>query len=77
MYRDNLDDFDRVVTLDELSIEVDEEYNNMSEDEKYRRLRDNEPTFLQYCCSLMSFSKIEKAVINESTYKFEKIVDVG
>ena len=77
MYKDNLDDFDRVVTLDELSIEVDEEYNNMSEDEKYRRLRDNEPTFLQYCRSLMGCSKIEKAVINEFTYKFEKIVDVG
>ena len=77
MYKDNLDDFDRVVTLDELSLEVDEEYNNMSEEEKYCRLRDNDPTFLQYCYSLMGSSKTEKAVINEYTYKFEKIMDVG
>ena len=73
MYRDNLDDFDRIVTLDELRVEVDDVYNNMSEEEKYWRLRDNEPTFLQYCCSLMGSGKIEKAIINEYTYKFEKM----
>lgn len=73
MFRDNLDDFDRIVTLDELCAEVDDEYNNMSEEEKYCRLRDNEPTFLLYCCSLMRSGKIEKAIINEYTYKFEKM----
>ncbi len=73
MCRDNLDDFDRIVTLDELCAEVDEEYSNMSEEEKYCRLRDNEPTFLRYCYSLMRSGKIEKAIINEYTYKFEKM----
>ena len=75
MYKDNLDDFDRIITLAEISVDVDEEYNNMSAEEKYGRLRDNEPTFLQYCCSLMNSGKIEKAVINEYTYKFEEIAE--
>lgn len=47
----------------------------MNSEEMYCRLRDNEPTFLQYCCSLMVSGKIEKMIINEYTNKYEKIVD--
>jgi hypothetical protein len=74
MYKDNLDDFDRTITLVELRNEVDEEYKNMSDEEKYCRIRDNDPTFLRYCCSVMSSNNIEKGIINEYTYKFEKII---
>lgn len=76
MYRDNLDDFDKVVTLIELLKEVDEGYKNMSGEEKYCRLRDCEPTFLEYCCSFMSSNKLGEALINEFTYKCEKISNV-
>lgn len=69
MYKDNLDDYDRIVTLEELTLEVEEEYKNMNSEEMYCRLRDNEPTFLQYCCSLMVSGKIEKMIINEYTNK--------
>lgn len=29
MYRDNLDDFDKIMTLDELRLELEDEYKNM------------------------------------------------
>jgi hypothetical protein len=73
MYQDNLDDYDRIITLDELIKEVDEEHENMSEEEKYCRLRDCNPTFLHYCLSMMHFKKLDKALVNEFTYKFEKM----
>mgnify|MGYP000862962089 CR=1 FL=1 len=74
MYRDNLDDFDKIVTLSELQCEVEKEYKSMSEEEKYHRLRDCEPTFFEYCCSFMHTNNIEQALINEFTYKCEKLI---
>jgi len=74
MYRDydNFDDFDEVLTLSQLSKEVDEEYECMSEEEKYCRLRDCDPTFLEYCCSFMHSNNLDKITINRFNYKCEK-----
>lgn len=67
--------FDKVLTSEELKIEMDKEYENMSEEEKYCRTRDCCPTFLQMCCTFMFSNKLEKIIINEFTYKIEKISD--
>lgn len=71
--REDYDDYDREISLDELSKEVDEEYEMMSEEEKYCRTRDCEPTFLQSALSLMNHQKMKKATINEYTYKIKMI----
>jgi len=73
-YREDYGDHDRAVSLDVLSKEVDEEYEMMSEEEKYRRMRDCEPTFLQYVLSLMNHQKAENVTINEYTNKIKIIV---
>lgn len=71
--REDYDVYDREISLDQLSKEVDEEYEMMSEEEKHYRIIDCEPTFLQYACSSMNHQKIKKAIINEYTYKIKMI----
>lgn len=72
MYKEDLDVYDKEVSLENLSNEVDIEYNNMSDDEKHKRLLYNDPTFIQMGCSFMQINKLEKCIINEYTYKIEK-----
>ena len=55
----------RMVTFDELQIEVQEEYNLMSEEELYHRTREGDPTFLQWALTQMSIQKIDVVNINE------------
>ncbi len=71
--REDYNDYDREISLDELSKEVDEEHDMMSEEEKYCRIRDCEPTFLQFALSSMNHQKMKKAIINEYTYKIKMI----
>ncbi len=61
--REDYNDYDREISLDELSKEVDEEHDIMSEEEKYCRMRDCEPTFLQFVLSSMNHQKKNKAII--------------
>jgi hypothetical protein len=75
MYREDYDDYDGVVTIDELNKMVDQEYESMSETEKHIRLVQCDPTYLQYTLSLASniikSNPEAKFLINEYTYKFE------
>ena len=71
--RENYQDYDRVVSLEEISNEIDEEIKYMSEQEKYTRARDADPTFLQSVMSSMINQKKNKAIINEYTYKIQMI----
>lgn len=71
--REDYECYDKVVTLEEISKSVDEEYNSMSDEEKYCRLRDNDPTFFQYCHTFMIQHKLDKVLINIFTNKCEKI----
>jgi hypothetical protein len=70
---DDLTQYDRVITLEDIEIEVEEEMGSMSEEEKFCRTRDASPTFLQYCLSFMTMAKIDKALINEYTHRCERI----
>ena len=75
MDRENYDDYDEVVTIDELSKKVDQELNSMSVEERHQRLVQCDPTYLQYTLSLASniikSNPEAKFLINEYTYKFE------
>lgn len=75
--RENYDDYDEIVTIDELSQLVDEEYNAMSDEEKHLRLVQCDPTFLEYCLSSASNkangNPDAKFIINEYTNKFELV----
>ena len=75
--RENFDDYDAIITNNELSQLVDEEYNAMSDEEKHLRLVQCDPTFLQHCLSLASNkangNPDAKFIINEYTYKFELV----
>jgi len=76
MYREeqeDLDVWDREITLEELSKEIDAEEEMMSEQEKYCRMRDGDPTFLVFVHSSMIHQKMDKAIINEHTKKIEKV----
>ena len=69
--REDYNDYDREISLDELSKEVKEEYEMMSDEEKHFRAIDCEPTFLQFALSSMKHEKKKKAIINEYTYKIK------
>tara|TARA_R110002096_G_scaffold217142_1_gene405141 strand:- start:2313 stop:2552 length:240 start_codon:yes stop_codon:yes gene_type:complete len=76
MYREEENDFDiwdREITLEELSKEIDKEEGMMSEQEKFCRMRDGDPTFLMFAHSSMIHQKMDKAIINEHTQKIEKV----
>jgi len=65
------------LTLEELRILVEEERENMHSQERYIRIRDNDPTFLEYVLSWAS-QKLKdnpeaKILINELTYEYKII----
>ena len=77
MDRENYDDYDEIVTIDELRKKVDQELNSMSVNERHLRLVQCDPTFLQ-CCLSSASNKANgnpdaKFIINEYTNKFELV----
>jgi len=72
---EDLSMYDRVLTFEDVLKEVREERDNMSEEEEFCRLRDNDPTFIEWCWSVMHCNKWNKALINVHTYKCEKVTE--
>lgn len=70
---DDYEDFDEVVSFDELKKEVNEEYSSMRDEELYMRTITNDPTFCQFVLSFMSINKLKKLLINRYTYKYKII----
>lgn len=71
---DDIELYTQVYTFSELKKEVDEEWESMSEEEKYLRLKDNSPTFKTYCLGFIAKEKDKKIEINEYTCTY-KIVE--
>lgn len=68
---------DNYYTLEELIMLVEEERENMSDQERYKRIRDCEPTFLEnvlsWAQSNIKDEQNEKIFLNEVTNKYEII----
>jgi len=74
-FRDGFEESSSIFTIEELDKAVDEEYSFMSEEEKYCRMRDVEPTYLEWVLSLAS-SKIQpgqKIEVDEDNRMFRII----
>ena len=65
---------DEILTREELKKRVDEEWDLMNEIEKSGRIRNGDPTFLEYVLSLMNNQNSNKVELNELTkqYKIHK-----
>jgi len=70
---EDYDDYDREITLDELEEEIDAQWSLMSDQEKYCRMRDGDPTFLIYAHGQMVNKSWDKAIINENNQTIEKV----
>lgn len=73
-FRDGLEESSSVFTIEELDKAV-EEYSFMSEEEKYHRMRDLEPTYLEWVLSSASI-KIQpgqKIEIDEDNHMYRII----
>ena len=63
-----------IYTLEELKEKVDKEYECMSKEEKYMRIKHVEPTFLEYVLSWAgneALKENERIKINEMTNEYE------
>lgn len=66
---------EEILTRDELQKRVDEEWSYMSEAEKSGRLRDGDPTFLEFVLSSMYSQNANKVELNEYTNEYKIIKD--
>jgi len=74
-FRDGLEESSSIFTIDELDRAVDEEYSLMSEEEKYCRMRDGSPTYLEWVLSSASI-KIQpgqKIEVDEDNHMYRII----
>jgi hypothetical protein len=63
------EDYYASFNYEELKKYVDDEWEHMSEDEKYRRMRDVDPTFHEYILSSMKPG--DTVTLNDLTYQYE------
>lgn len=71
--RENYDDYDVILTLEEVEEIMKYEWECLSEDEQDYRCHNNEPLFLDYVYSYMNRNNLDKILLNQYTYKYEKI----
>jgi hypothetical protein len=71
--RENYDDYDVILTLEEVEEIMKYEWECLSEDEQDYRCHINEPLFLDYVYSYMIRNNLDKILLNQYTYKYEKI----
>lgn len=71
--RENYDDYDEILTLNEVENIRNYEWDCLSDDEQNYRYQYNEPLFLDCVLSYMNSNNLDKILLNQYTYKYEKI----
>lgn len=77
-FKDGIEESSSIFTIEELDKAVEEEYSFMSEEEKYCRMRDGDPTYLEWVLSSVS-NKIkpgQKIEVDEDNHMYRIIEEL-